>query len=346
VPGELSATSFDYYEGIRIFLPGAVCVAIYGAVVATFGLNAPVPHDNALAALFASVVAGLLLLWADIPAKAAPYFAGQPHRELERDDLQLPGEMTPQNLYMTLLDTEIPAVIRNRSLYMGSIYRIGFEFIYLIFLAAIAVIAVAALISGAGPSRNTANTDVAFRVGIALFAALPLTAALLRARARKKSVVSVVARVPGELGIGTGIADGVAAALVVFEVLGGPKALAGAGLGLATLAWAHRYYRGYEGDNGRTNLSSPTSSLLFAWAGILASVIAIANLQANSAFGMAETCGWLGAALFAGLILVSRGHERKLHGSYRSQRTWIQLNLAKVRANVEPTSETDPADGQ
>lgn len=40
---DLAGNSFEFYDGIRILLTGAIVTAIYTAVVETFAIRAPLP---------------------------------------------------------------------------------------------------------------------------------------------------------------------------------------------------------------------------------------------------------------------------------------------------------------
>src|SRR5207302_67320 len=60
---------------------------------------------------------------------------------------------------LVMLDLSFPATIRNRALYMGSMFRIGLEGIYIVGLAAIGALAAAGAFPNLGPERSgTAST--------------------------------------------------------------------------------------------------------------------------------------------------------------------------------------------
>src|SRR5205823_5320665 len=81
----------------------------------------------------------------DVPAKAAAYAAPElPDRELSRWNVDAPGKIGLRNIYFVMLDEAFPPGIRNRALYMGSMFRIGFEAIYVVGGAALVVLACSA----------------------------------------------------------------------------------------------------------------------------------------------------------------------------------------------------------
>jgi hypothetical protein len=86
-PGEIGASSFEFYEGIRIFIPGAALVGLYAGVVATFGLDAPTPANSFVAAAVSALLAGLLLYFIDYPSRGAAFRSGLPDKELESWEL-------------------------------------------------------------------------------------------------------------------------------------------------------------------------------------------------------------------------------------------------------------------
>jgi hypothetical protein len=139
----VDAGSFDSYEGIRIFIPGAITVGLVAAVDATFDLIAFEFADNEITSLLAALIIGLFFYFVDAPARAAVTKSLQPTGLLQSWGRK-PRDVTMLNVYLYILDTAMPAVIRARSLYMGSIFRVGLEAIYLLFLTASGVLLTAA----------------------------------------------------------------------------------------------------------------------------------------------------------------------------------------------------------
>jgi hypothetical protein len=328
MPGEFSAASFDYYEGSRIFIPGAVCVALFAAVVGTFGLDAPTPGTSLVAALLGTVVAGLLLYWIDAPARSAAYLFNQPHEQLEA--LALPEGVTVQNAYFYILDTEIPSVIRNRALYMGAIYRIGFELIYLAFLCGVGVVILGTAIPSAGPDRDVAHVQWIFLAGIPAFSVLPTAALVLTMRRLKRGPVQVFQRSWRQLRRPDFVLLASASALVATYAALDRAELAAAGIVISAGVWSWRYFRGHLYRERWRNLEPLAASFVLAWTGVLLCVFAAIELPSASALGPTEAAGWLGIMLFAGATVVSRGHERRLFGSYKSQQTWLEFNRGQV----------------
>lgn len=353
-PGELSASSFEFYEGIRIIIPGTVCVALYGAIVATFGLDAPSPDDSLVAAAIAALVVGLLLLFIDAPARSIAYLTDLPDRALHNWGLELPAGGAMVNLYFVLLDTDLPAGIRNRALYMGSIFRIGFELVYLLFLAALAVISLAFLVPDAGESRSDANVTTILWVGLSSFVALFVVALILDNqrsrkgnRARLAAQQSPTKRWPVLLGQISPLDWVLGALSVVLSVVyqaSGAEILAALAIAILAGIWATRYFRGarrVKGE-GHEKLAMPVAALWYCGAGGMMCWFAATNFPAGSSLSVVETTGWLAVALFAGALMVSRGPERKLRGSYSTQRMWFQLNEARLKAKYTAPSDDLP----
>src|SRR4051794_20061644 len=71
--GDVGASSFEFYEGLRVLIPGAVVLALYAGVASTFELATVHPVDNALAGVLGALFAGLVLLLLDLPRRAAVY---------------------------------------------------------------------------------------------------------------------------------------------------------------------------------------------------------------------------------------------------------------------------------
>lgn len=338
----LNASGFEFYEGIRIAIPGALTVALYVAIDATFGLGAPQP--DLVLGIVVAVGVGLILYYTDISGSAQIYKAARPHRVLERWQLRLPSGISTLNAYFVLLDSVMPAGIRNRALYFGSIFRIGYEAIYLSALSAVAVITIATLTTSPMALRTTDHTVLWIAVGTHVAAALlGLLEGYNLARPRADDARAALRRVFRRLimQVGwSGLAFLVAAtALVVAHIVLDDWAplLAGA-VALTAFLWASRYWYGYRQKLGeRRNVDPATSSLLLAVTIILATVIAAVELPSRSVMGTAAALGWSGMALTAELMLALRGHERKLWAAYHTQRVWFELNKETVTRMLTST---------
>src|SRR4051794_37330359 len=113
--GDVGTSSFEFYEGIRILIPGAIAVALYTALSATYGIHVIQPSTDLAGAFVAALVVGLVLLYLDFPAKSAAYFAPElPTNALKEWDMVAPSGMSDLNIYFVMLDEAFPAGIRNR----------------------------------------------------------------------------------------------------------------------------------------------------------------------------------------------------------------------------------------
>lgn len=334
--GELGASSFEFYEGIRIFIPGAACVALYAGVVATFGLEAPMPTENIVGSALGSLICGLFLYFVDFPSHSATFRSGLPDRQL--DEVKLPEGLNRTNLYFVLLDTEIPTGIKDRALYMGSMFRIGFELTYLLFATAVAVVSIALLVPSAGGPRSSAEVGSVLWVALGVFVGLFLLAISLdllrvarQSRVKKAGWRKVLSKsVAGFTRLDRcllALTLGLLLAYARFDV----RLLGGLAIALPLATWAVRYQRGYPGKAGREPCPRSIAVVWVSLAGSVLCAVGLLALPDASALGLPEAVGWLATALFAGGIVVSRGPEKKIRGSYSTQRTWLSLSQARIR---------------
>jgi hypothetical protein len=355
--GSVSAPSFEFYEGIRILLPGGFVVALYSGVVSTFNLSAPNVGDEALAAFVAALFVGLFLLFLDVPAKSAAYRYRLPNLELDAWEVQPPAATTTANVYFVLLDEAVPKGVADRALYTGSIFRIGYEAIYLAFLTATAVVAFAVFTAGHGPQRESGDAvEVALLVGAGLHACLPLIAVITGYfRLARRGVSTSWKRVLDGLRDGVPLPDRIlllGAALGATWYLNEGRMVTGiAAIAVPLALWAFRYHRGHRprdrdiptwalirrlaaywrNRNKRPrNPRPPEAVFTLAWAGTTAYVLAAFDLPAHSALDLTAVVGWLTASLFAGVLVIAHGHERKLHASYHTQATWLKLHREEL----------------
>jgi len=84
------AASFEFYEGIRVFIPGALVAALFAGAAATFTGSAPQLPGGALGAITLSLLAGLVLYYVDAPAKSAAFRKDLPNRVLDEWGLKPP----------------------------------------------------------------------------------------------------------------------------------------------------------------------------------------------------------------------------------------------------------------
>jgi hypothetical protein len=355
-PG-VSASSFEFYEGIRILIPGAVVVALYAAVIETFGLAASSPKSDVLLALVATVLAGMVLYFLDVPAKAIVFDANLPHTTLEGWGVTPPKGFRHQNVYFVMLDTEVPAGIRDRALYMGSIFRIGFEAIYLLFGTAITTVLLTLLTRSGGSDYSGQGPRTVLLIGAGLNAALIVLAVLTAYqgnvfRKREHPWRDIWKRVRQQTAVFDLLVILAAGACAAWYLCRSEDAwLAATAVGLPALRWAFRYYRGFRTApfihgrshvlrrlheswttprNDRRNLDPLAGVLQLALAGVLCCLLAGLRLPDASVLNVGSALGWVGAMIVPGLLVISKGHERRLFGSYQAQRTWLELNREEV----------------
>src|SRR3569833_349823 len=195
VSSQVGPASFEFYEGIRILVPGALAAALFGSIIATFASKVPAIPGGALGAITFALMVGLVAYFLDAPAKSAAYRKDTPHGILEEWGLKRPEKVRGMvNVYFLLLDDLMPEPIRNRALYMGSIYRIGWEAIYLIGASSIGVVTASAAIAIDSPTHNYKLPHVVIP-GVAALSVVTLALTvhffavrLYRERARKKRI--------------------------------------------------------------------------------------------------------------------------------------------------------------
>jgi hypothetical protein len=344
--GDVNPSSFEAYEGIRILIPGAIAVTIYGGVVATYAPSAISPGSNALVDVVAALLAGLALLFLDLPVKSVAYRnPNLPDRELRSWNIDPSPYGDHLNLYFVMLDVSFPATIRNRSLYMGSVFRIGFEGLYFLGLTSVGVVLTAAAFPETGPLRHgtTATQAVLFSTAgahaVAFVGAL-VARLLYRLNPKRKGWVEAARAVSRELAKDLGL-SGFFAVLTGFYALGPfvdtHSAFAGViAVGVPLGAWAVRYFRGRPGQTKeelRRRLSPPAAVLLYAIPSAFGCIEAGLRVSPTSTLDTRTAFAWSVASLIPALLILSRGHERKLNGSFKAQTTWMRVNRdALVRA--------------
>jgi hypothetical protein len=369
--GDVAAGSFDSYEGIRIVIPGAIAVALASVAYETI-----VPHSHnpvsssAGTTIVAALIAGLALYYVDVPGKSAAYSTLSPTSVLQKGYPHL-SPLTVLNRYLILFNTRLPLTIRNRSLYMGSMYRIGVELILLSGATAYAVATAGAFNYGEAPAPH---------MGAIAWSSMAMLAALMlfgfygdyryeRKSARRKAPADGTPA-PGFREVLEAILQNFARrSMFVFLLAvlmltlglvcaGARRYLVPPGMVIAYLYWSIRYVLGDGPEVGaRVALRAPSSGVLFA----LPLIICWAQttqVQRSVLFTDERTALW--ALLSVGIVglILSRGHERKLHGAYASQRTWFDLNpdecdaimrsvetIAATSVQPEPTASDVTANG-
>jgi hypothetical protein len=319
--GEIGASSFEFYEGIRIFIPGAAVVGLYAGVVATFGLDAPDPAKSFIAAAAGALLAGLLLYFIDYPSRGAAFRSGLPDKELE--NWELPRTLNRLNLYFVLMDTDVPGGIRSRALYMGSMYRIGVELAYLFFITSMCVLGVALLAPSPGKAESTASIEPVLWTGAGLFALLLVVTTFLNAaRASSKNEVwKRLLRPIKEFGRTDLVLLLISALFIVSQLRFDAPYLTGAAVAVPGLTWAARYHRGRSGKH----VSTQFALFWLCWCGATLCALTALDLPQYSTLTLADSVAWIGLGLLAGVTVAARP-EKKLRGIYSTQRLWLQMN--------------------
>lgn len=362
--GEIGASSFDSYEGIRIVIPGLVTFAAASAAFMTV-----VPEqggaifDNPVLSLIAALTIGLMLYYLDVPARAASYSEHQPTDYLEEKYPHVnPAELL--TAYLLALNTKMPANIRNRSLYMGSMYRIGLEMILALGLATATVFA--ASLFNYGVEKTALGPGGRQIAAIVLLLVFVLSVLMNRGYERKSAARS--RSVAERLNVAAFrdlrdrsiwfYAAGIALLLVpnltvVARMLPhvAERWVVVAGFAVCVGYWAQRYVRGdtIEPSNPRKRrpLHSTSAGALFL-APFVTTLFVYSPDEKSVLSSVGHIVGWTAAAGLAVLSIVVRGHERKLHGTYRGQTRWLKENpdaMVLPKPSEQPRA-AEPNDGR
>lgn len=346
---EVGPGSFDSYEGIRIVIPGLLA---YGVAVATFRTVAPSENtallENPITGIVAALAIGLLLYFLDIPARAASYAKNQPTDYLNE---QYPDKPRNELLtaYFLLLNTRMPANTRNRALYMGSMFRIGMEMILILAAASSAVFG-AALFSY-GPDRGVASAQ-AHRIAAASLVVVFIlavwgsaasgTSATGRRLKKFFNAFAAWSMVVYAIGLALIAVPAVATGLHKWSALQ-YHSVAVAGLLTSIAYWNWRYIRGDRSSKAanstREPLDSPFAGLLFL-APIVISLVLYTPHDKNILPNSGYLIGWTVAAGVVIVMVVIRGHERKLHGVYFGQTRWLKDSHEEVSTFLGVKSAT------
>ncbi len=257
------------------------------------------------------------------------------------------------NAYLLMLDTDIPGAIRARALYMGSMYRIGFESIYLLLLSSVGVLLAASV-------RSVPATDVRPADATSLDRYL-VVVAVLRTYfvALRRNFISRSPRRPHELPLRAVIRKKLSRQsqrVGSFDVRPihfswiDAVIVASAALGFLLLAWkrpegydelkilpaaavltlwAFRYFRGYR--RSYWNVGVPIDAVHACFLGTASVLLALGCLyRTEPRLSTLQERGWSVVAIVALVLIVSRGHERRLRGAYSSQNTWLTQNKTTV----------------
>jgi hypothetical protein len=351
---EINSSSFEFYEGLRVLLPGGMVVGLYSAAAVTFGGADAHLRPDAFTALALAFLTGLFLLFLDVPAGAAVFSYLSPVSFLDSWEGIRPFEgASTLTAYYEVLDTEVPAAIRSRTYYLGAIYRIGFEALYFS-AAALWVVGFAIVFPSVGRDRE--GTDSAtLRSFLATAATAHVLAVLAVIWARyndhrrkgRQPVERLLADFRTEIPSEDRLVLAIGVTATVLFACGGPRWFGVIGIALPSLVWAVRYFHGVsrpslsshakaagtERDAARTpgapsrqNLHAESAAVLFGIAAISLYVSGAIQAPANSPLSPAVAAGWIAVTLAAALLVGTRTHEKRLLGSYSSQRAWFSRN--------------------
>ena len=363
MPEGVDATSFEFNEGIRIIIPGAVTVALVDGIVRTADDESKGLGLGTFSAVVAAVLIGLLFYFVDAPAKATVYSHEQPTDTLRSWKEGTKDQVGTLNAYFVMLDKDVPPGIKVRATYMGSMYRIGYESIYLLVVAS-------ALVLGqtywTWRSVDVSRSGVPAAVWISMAVGVAMTAFAWYANRVTQARRKQDQRAP----TGPALRDydlvvvGLAAVLlVVVLVTSCWWDLARWVLLIPTttvlLLWGYRYFKGYA-TTSEDRLLVRAKSFVSAWRAsgykkvppvrvpvrratsafratrlVVASniLLGLAYLGApryDSWLDRTELSMWLLIQATGVVLVIARGHERRLKGAYATQRTWMTLNKAKI----------------
>jgi hypothetical protein len=373
--------AFEFYDGLRILIPGTFIVALYVAIGDTFGFVSGVGDVKALPAIAGALLTGILLLFLDLPSSAAVFQYESPLNVMRAWVVSPPKGSYLLNVYYEILDSEFPGTIRTRVHYLGVIYRIGFESVYLLAVPAIATLTIGTIYPGIGVQRHASVERGHLTIvvaGVVLFATF-VGSVVSRWRGRSRSskytadtrwekARDIFAELLRELPRPDRWCLAIGAGSVALYVAEDWRPLGAAGVVITTSVWALRYHLGFKRPEvtgqtrkvldpvtgtvlpSRQNPHVQTGMFLSTAAAAATLVCAYHGLATNGPLGNRALVDWLGALIAAFLLLVSRSHERKLLGSYAEQRTWLLRNKAKMiengyfgptKADQEPLDQVD-----
>lgn len=358
------ATQFEFYEGIRIVLPGALAVGLANEISSTFKLGLRL-ENNPVGGIAAAILIGLIFYYVDAPAKATVYSQNLPTEHLKDLGITTPSGYRLVNLYFVLHDEVVPKGIRARGLYMGSMYRIGLEGIYLLMSSALGTLFAAIILTDLRQGRISSSHPSALPgiVGIIVTVLFVPYAAELEKR-RRSSGRTIPGEITSTVREQIGRVD-----LVVFAIclllegafLFNDHRFLAAGLisaFLVGIGWAVRYFRGYVAavpDASDHNKSRPHEHIrkpLSRTPAVLTAVIACLFLELNAMlvlpYGKSITTihywEWTIIITVALALICARGHERRLGGSYATQNTWLSLNKEELQATYFSGRPPKPID--
>ncbi len=251
MPEGVDATSFEFYEGIRILVPGALAVGIADGVARTVSTDGHGLGLGTVQAVVAALAAGLVFYFVDAPSKAAVMAPLQPTSHLAQWELQTKPGTGLLNNYFVMLDVLIPAGIKARALYMGSMFRIGYEAIYMLAFASVVMLSLNVwTTSRFNPSTHNVAVD-GWLVGLAVVV-IYLTALrrdLGASRRRRSQPVPTDIDAQNFYFFDILVCAALAAVTILMLLFGYalhvPTLVLGVPAAVALALWMYRYFKGY-----------------------------------------------------------------------------------------------------
>jgi hypothetical protein len=360
--GEVSASSFEFYDGIRIFVPGSFVVGTYAAIAGTFGFPGGRVVDDAIVGLLSALAVGFVLMLLDFPGRAAVTSYESPTSILASWDESPRSGRTRLNIYYLLLDSEFPPGLRTRTHYLGVIYRIGFEALYIFALSSLAVLTLASVFPKVGADRPRGPSIEKLSLAALGVHLILIAIAMIQRYVEWGPKVSLGIEhrflkrwkgVFGDLAKEIPMRDRslllIGLVLTTVFLMTERKWAGVFGIALPAFLWAMRYFRGVPLKSGDTprfqNLHAVSAALLFGFTAASACLITAYGGDEQSPLNSRIALGWLAMSLLASVLIVFRGHERKLIGSHGTQRAWLQLNRQKVvEKYLAPLRSQEPAE--
>lgn len=252
MPEGVDATSFEFYEGIRIFVPGTLAVGIADGVARTVSTDGHGLGLGTVQAVVAALAAGLVFYFVDAPSKAAVMTPLQPTSHLAQWKLRTKPGTGLLNNYFVMLDVLIPAGIKARALYMGSMFRIGYEAIYMLAFASVAMLSLNVwTTSRFNPSTHNVAVD-GWLVGLAVVV-IYMTALRrdLGASRRRRSRPVPTDMDAQNFNFFDNLVCAAVAAVTILMLLFGyalhvPTFVLGVPAAVALALWLYRYFKGYQ----------------------------------------------------------------------------------------------------
>jgi hypothetical protein len=346
----IDAASFEFYEGIRILIPGAITLGLAEGVTRTLSADGDGLGLGTFASFVVALLVGLIFYFVDAPAKAAVVRPLRPTDTLFSWKVRPRSGTTTVNNYFVMLDEDIPGPIRARALYMGSMYRIGFEAVYLLALVSAAVLSLSTC-TMRHPHIDAHREPRELSLAAACLVLIWLYSVYLDRDERRKEKKATDVRSKH-----FSRADTLAAVLIVAVLVGlyvAHDEIASWVLTLPSAAlfalWAVRYFRGYTDKSGTNTVTRPIAAthacllLLVAQLSVVATLVILPYVDTD--LSRNELRVWLVCALGAMVLVCGRGHEKRLRGAYATQNTWLMLHKSEIIAAyfTEAVAEEPPA---